>query len=230
MSQSGSFLRWLGSFIRSRKTKTNIPEASTEINESSNAEDELEKNGYGSDECEDVGFDAMTVTPSHLQRSRNQFHQKNVRNIQAAVKEKSVPLEKVNQTEITGAELDVTRDTSKVLRKRMTSMNDERQDDEDDLFGKLVAAELKSLPWRQKYRLKHEINNLAFNYKLQNENDVTHSVRRAGRIRSPTFHSEAQRTFHDVNHSGRGASRIQSPTFHSEAYRSFHNAGHWYNV
>ena len=41
-------------------------------------------------------------------------------------------------------------------------MNDEKQDDEDDLFGKLVAAELKSLPQRQKYRLKHEINNLIF--------------------------------------------------------------------
>ena len=31
-----------------------------EINESSNAEDELENNGYGSDKSEDTGFDAMT--------------------------------------------------------------------------------------------------------------------------------------------------------------------------
>ena len=75
-----SFLRWFDSFIRPRKTKTNIPELSMEINESSNAGDELENNGYGSDESEDATFDTMNEDiPSHLQRSRNQLHQKTVR-------------------------------------------------------------------------------------------------------------------------------------------------------
>ena len=55
-----SFLRWLDSFIRPRKTKTDIPEMSMEIKESSNAGNELENNGYGSDESQGVGFDAMT--------------------------------------------------------------------------------------------------------------------------------------------------------------------------
>ena len=177
-----------------------------EINESSNAGDELKNNGYDSEESEDAGFDVMTVSPSYWQRSGNQLHRKNISNRsnkQAAVKQNSMSLKKVNQAEIMGAELDVMRDTSKLLNKRLTSMNDERQDDEDDLFGKLVAAELKSLPQRQKYRLKHEINNLVFNYKLRNENDV--------------------------NYSERSASKIQSPTFHAEVNRSFHNAGHWHN-
>ena len=49
-----------------------------------------------------------------------------------------------------GAELNVMRDMSKVLNKRLASMNDEKQDNEDYLFGKPVAAELKSLPQRQK--------------------------------------------------------------------------------
>ena len=44
-----------------------------------------------------------------------------------------------------GAEFNVMRDISKVLNKRLTSMNDEKQYDQDDLFGKLVIAELKSL-------------------------------------------------------------------------------------
>ena len=82
-------------------------------------------------------------------------------------------------------------------------MQDEKQDDEDDLFGKLVVAELKSLPKMQKYRLKHEINTLIFNYKLQNGNDI--------------------------NHNERSADKIQSPTFHAEVNRSFENAGYWYN-
>ena len=82
-------------------------------------------------------------------------------------------------------------------------MNDAKQDDEDELFRKLVAAGLKSLPQRQKYRLKHEINNLIFNCKLQNENDA--------------------------NHNKPSADKIQRPTFHAEVNRSFQNAGHWYN-
>ena len=81
-------------------------------------------------------------------------------------------------------------------------MKNEKQVDKDDVFGELVAAELKSLPQKQEYRLKPEINNL-FKYKLQNENNV--------------------------NHKEQSAYRIQSPTFHAEVNRSFQNAGHWYN-
>ena len=42
-----------------------------------------------------------------------------------------------------GAEFNVMRDMSKVLNKRLTSMNDKKQDDEDNMFGKLVVTELK---------------------------------------------------------------------------------------
>ena len=84
-------------------------------------------------------------------------------------------------------------------------MNDEKQDDEDPLFGKLMAAELKSLLQRQKYRLKHEINNLIFNCKLKNGNDVNHND--------------------NHNHND----KIQSPTFYAEVNRSFQNEGHCYN-
>ena len=44
-----------------------------------------------------------------------------------------------------GAELDVMTDMSKVLKKKFRSMNNEKQDDENDLFGKLKEAEIKSL-------------------------------------------------------------------------------------
>ena len=128
---------------------------------------------------------------------------KNLRE-QAAVQQKSVSLKKVNQPEIMRAELDVMiymmRDMSKVLNKRLTSKNNEKQDDEDDLFGELVAPELKSLPQRQKYRLKPEINNRIFNYKLQNKNDVNHSERSADRIKSLTFHAKVNRCFQNAGH------------------------------
>ena len=52
-----STLTWF--FHLASENQKNIPELSLEINESSNAVDELENNGYGSDESEDAGFDAM---------------------------------------------------------------------------------------------------------------------------------------------------------------------------
>ena len=68
---------------------------------------------------------------------------------QAAVKQVGVT-EKSKSGRNHGAELDVMIDMSKVLNKRLASMYDEKQDNEDYLFGKPVAAELKSLPQRQK--------------------------------------------------------------------------------
>ena len=58
-----------------------------------------------------------------------------------------------------------------------------------------MAAELKSLPQRQKYKLKHEISCLIFNHKLQNENDVNHNERSADKIQSPNIHAEVNRSF-----------------------------------
>ena len=89
-----------------------------------------------------------------------------------------------------GPQLDVVRDMSKVLNKSLASMNDEKQDGEDDLFGKLVAAKLKSLPQTGKYRLKHEINNLIFNYQLQNENHVNQNEKSADKTQSLRFHAD----------------------------------------
>ena len=60
--------------------KTNIPDPSMEINESSNACDESEKNGYKTvRELRMLGVMLLLITPGHLQHSRNQLHQKNVR-------------------------------------------------------------------------------------------------------------------------------------------------------
>ena len=99
-----SFLRWLDSFIRHRKTKTNIPELSIEINESSNAGDELENNGYGSDESEDAGFDAMNKDTKSFRTVVESAPSKKCKKEQAAIKQKSVSLKKVNQVEIMQAQ------------------------------------------------------------------------------------------------------------------------------
>ena len=120
-----SFLPWLESFVRPWKTKANIPELSMEINESLNAGDEQENNSYGSDESEDAGFDAMTEDTESFTTVKESVPSKKCKKEHAAVKQKSVSLKKGNQAEIVGSEFDIMRDMSKVLNKRLASMNNE---------------------------------------------------------------------------------------------------------
>ena len=114
-----------------------------DINESSNAGDELENNGYGSQESEDAGCDAITDVTESFATLEKSPPSKKCKKEQAAVKQKSVSLKKSKSGRNHGAELDVMGDMSKVLSKRLKSMKDEKQDGKDDLFGKLVVVELK---------------------------------------------------------------------------------------
>ena len=171
-----SFLRWLDSFVRPRKTKSNIPAASMEINENLDVAYKVEIDDYESEESEGVGSDALNDDTESFTTLEESAPSKKYEKEQVMVNRKLPSFAQVNQAEIMGSELDVMGNMLKVWKKRLTSISDGKQDDEDDLFGKLVAAELKKLPERQKFRLKHEINNLIYNYKLQNENHGTEAA------------------------------------------------------
>ena len=56
--------------------------------------------------------------------------------------------------------------SKRLSEKSATRENDRRDEDED--FGKMVATELKGLPKVFKIKLKHEINNLIFQYQMAN--------------------------------------------------------------
>ena len=60
-----------------------------EINRSLNAGDELENNGYGSDESEDAGFDAMTDDTDSLITIKETVPSRKCKKKQATVKQKS---------------------------------------------------------------------------------------------------------------------------------------------
>ena len=186
------FLRWPDSFIRLQKTKINISEPSMGINETSNAGDELENNGYGIYASDYARCDAITDDSESSATLEKSLPSKKCKKEQAAVKQKSV-IKKSKLGRNHGAELDVMGDMSNVLNKTFTGVKDEKQDDKDDLFGKLVVLELKSLQQRQKYKGKHET---AISMSIDaNHNDVNHNERNANRIQSPTFHAEVNRNF-----------------------------------
>ena len=65
------------------------------------------------------------------------------------------------------------------INKRLHEKKKEKQDkkeakesvDENDIFGKMVASELRSLPKKMRSKLKHDINNAIFKYQCQLEEE-----------------------------------------------------------
>ena len=58
------------------------------------------------------------------------------------------------------------------INKRMqerSKRSDREMEDDESIFGKMVAGELRSLPRKLKIMLKHEINSSIFKYQCQNE-------------------------------------------------------------
>ena len=47
---------------------------------------------------------------------------------------------------------------------------------EDDMFGKMIPSELKKFPENLKFCLKHDINQVIYNYKLNQYNTMTPPV------------------------------------------------------
>ena len=69
---------------------------------------------------------------------------------------------KINTNTLMSAELDVMQNISKVLKHG--AARNVKEDDEEELFGKLFAAEIRKFPENTKFRIKHEINDLSVRY------------------------------------------------------------------
>ena len=52
-----------------------------------------------------------------------------------------------------------------VLEKLVKLLMEEDKDDVDDVFGKMVVTEMKSMSANMKFCFKHDVNNLIFKYK-----------------------------------------------------------------
>ena len=56
------------------------------------------------------------------------------------------------------------------MKTRMTQPKE--SETEDDMFGKMFASKLKKNPENLKFRLKHNINQVIYNYKLNQHNTI----------------------------------------------------------
>ena len=73
---------------------------------------------------------------------------------------------------------DVMENVAKFLKYKMEKdeKREKKVDDADDVFGKMVAAELKEIPKERKALVKHEINNVLFKHKINLQQSTQEST------------------------------------------------------
>ena len=73
------------------------------------------------------------------------------------------PSKKRKQSEENDKEIEML----KTIHQKLIEDEESSDDDGDATFGKMVTKELKVLPPHLKFRFKHDVNNLIFNYQSQ---------------------------------------------------------------
>ena len=68
--------------------------------------------------------------------------------------------------------------------------------DENDIFGKMVANELRSLPKRKQSKLKHDINEAIFKYQCEIEQEAIYGESQSQQIQQPQLNQQQKNYLH----------------------------------
>ena len=162
-----SFFFWLDDHTRARKTKSNLDdENSNSVETKYNSEEEDDNEEEGEDEEEEG--EGMTIPEKEMDDFLSDMEDQvkppiSKKKFSKAKAEKPI---KINTNTLMSAELDVMQNFSKVLKHGAATARNVKEDDEE-LFGKLIAAEIRKFPENTKFRIKHEIHDLIFNYRVK---------------------------------------------------------------
>ena len=137
-----SFLFWLVSYLKPRKTKSNIPE-----------EDEEESHGES--------LDRYDPERSIDLDQENEFFQNDKKNCTTqSQKEKKTPKQEL---------LSVDQKQIVILKKMEKELNDDNENhnkDSEYLFSQAIAADIRAFSEAERCMIKHEINNIIFKYQI----------------------------------------------------------------
>ena len=167
-----SFLGWLNSFLKLRNdTRSNLKNDDDNIDSSSNEEDEKDEVPAISDDDTDRMSDAESnaselsvkrkTSPSMT--SPKESSSRNPKWCQVVIQARRKSKKKIPPNRI-----------NKCLQEKSTIFSEKVKKGEDEIFGDVVASELKSLSCSilrvkfKTFKFKHEVNNLIFKYQMLN--------------------------------------------------------------
>ena len=178
-----SFLGWLAPFVSQRNTQTNLSTESIKGDDS----DENDEDGLSepdtfreSTRIEDKDSDNESVASV---RSKVESKRKTER----SVKTSGHRMKKPKQADVIDSEMTMMKNMSQVLEYKL-ERHRERQsdiDDQDDIFGRMIASELKNFP----DQVKHELNSIIYKYRMQG---FSSSIVPSPSAASPVFPTQSQ--------------------------------------
>lgn len=139
-----NFLQWLNPFLRPKKSKTNVrgeANTSTEATTTPETTADLDVSVQSNEELQEI-----PVTP---------VRDKVVPPVMPMMKRKAKQREEIMDH------------VSKFLKYKMQKDSSKKSDDAEEIFGKMVAAELRGLPPDRIPVAKHEISNILFQHKVR---------------------------------------------------------------
>ena len=75
----------------------------------------------------------------------------------------------VNQCVMMGTEIYVAKSVAKILTQKLENKQSSSNSmDADDIFGKMIASELKQFPEHLKFQVKHELSSVIYKHRMQN--------------------------------------------------------------
>ena len=159
---------WLDKFITPRKTKSNIefietnesPVLLTSIEEESDIKEDNSNDQDDDSYCDSL-FDQQTVENSTIE-------------IASKKAKKSASLKNKNERISDSVQVDAMKKMTQFMKTWMAQPKE--SETEDDMFGKVIPSELKKFPEYPKFRLKHDINQVIYNYKLNQYNTMLLSL------------------------------------------------------
>ena len=132
------FLSWITPFLRLKDTVSNF-ESQVEENE---MEDNFDHESYSRESSSEVAYDDYSCQSPGIARPKSPANHKTKQQTKFSSK-------KIEQEEY---------EFMKTIQQALTK-EDQNMEDAGDLFGKMVATEMKMMPAHLKFRFKHDVNN-----------------------------------------------------------------------
>ena len=156
-------------FVEPRKSKSNFPSRKNNLETSGCKSDE-----NGSDSNSDFGEDQYgegEFLMSDMDDKQKNFPKQKLRSVSNEGKRKPLSL-KGSQQHRREMMTNMSKFTKLKLEKSTTRITGELSADE--VFGKMIAAEIKQLPGNVKPLAKHKINDVIFKYQMHSNQSAAH--------------------------------------------------------
>ena len=159
------YLQWLDPYVKERKTKTNF-NSEIQDDDASDSESEvsdIRMDSSGTPDAEISSDTSESHSATSLPQASWKFHKHTAKNS----KKKKVDHEE--------AEFALIKSLGESIAKQKEAKDTVKQRDDNDIFGELIASQLKQLPSDRNVMVKMQISNLIYQNMMSSATHYSHN-------------------------------------------------------